>query len=96
MRFSTAITKGRHAVADPEESVSPEMAKIYRREALEARIGGPRVYGDLIRVSPKWVEWAFWFLVAVVVVVLVWTAAAKAAAFESGSSCCRTPYGAVA
>ncbi|HEX2061353.1 MAG TPA: hypothetical protein VHK90_11475 [Thermoanaerobaculia bacterium] len=55
-------------MADPEESVPPEMAKIYRREALEARIGGPRVYGDLIRVSPRWVEWAFWILVAFVAI----------------------------
>ena len=56
---------------DAEDSIPPEMAKVYRREALEARIGGPKVYGGLIRVSPRWVEWAFWFLVAIVAVAAV-------------------------
>ena len=52
---------------DEAQSVLPEMIEIYRPEALEARIRQPRLYGNLLRISPPWIEGAFWFLVAVVV-----------------------------
>ena len=38
----------------------------YRHEALEARTRSAKVYGNLVRVSPRWIEWAFWLLVVIV------------------------------
>ncbi len=51
---------------DATASVLPEMIGIYRAEALEERVRRPRAYGDLVRVSPRWIEGLFWMLVAVV------------------------------
>jgi membrane fusion protein (multidrug efflux system) len=37
---------------------------IFRKEAIEYHLGGNRTQGDLLRLSPRWTNWTYWFLVA--------------------------------
>jgi hypothetical protein len=41
--------------------------QIFRREAVEHRGAGIQEEGALLRLSPVWMSWAFWLLLAVVV-----------------------------
>jgi multidrug efflux pump subunit AcrA (membrane-fusion protein) len=40
---------------------------IFREEALEYHCLGGRAQGDLLRISSRWTNWAYWLLVAVLV-----------------------------
>lgn len=62
--------------------------EIFRREALEAYAVRGR-HGDVIRISPRWVDWAYWLIVAVVAAALAYTALAQIARYSSGPAVVR-------
>src|SRR6185369_2324079 len=46
---------------------------IFREEALNYYISGNEGQGDLLRISPKWIAWSYWLLLAVLVSGLLYT-----------------------
>lgn len=62
--------------------------EIFRREALEAHAVHGR-HGDVIRVSPRWVDWGYRVIVAFVAVALAYVAVAKIAQYSTGPAVVR-------
>jgi multidrug resistance efflux pump len=62
---------------------------LFRPEALEAA-SGRRRYGDVVRVSPGWVVYAYWALVALLVATAVFLVVGKVSTYSSGPAVIRT------
>jgi multidrug resistance efflux pump len=62
---------------------------LFRPEALEAA-SGRRRYGDVVRVSPGWVIYAYWALVALLAATAVFLVVGKVSTYSSGPAVIRT------
>lgn len=61
---------------------------LFRREALEAQ-ALPR-WGEVIRVSPSWVSWAYWVLLAMLAASLVYVSVGTVATYSAGPAVIRS------
>ena len=61
---------------------------LFRPEALEAQ--GARRYGNVVRVSPGWVPWAYRALVALLVAGIVFLVVAQVSTYSAGAAVIRT------
>lgn len=74
---------------EAEALLQPEPdATIFREEALEA-YAVRRHHGDVIRVSPRWSDWAYWVIVAFVAASVGFVAIAKIARYSTGPAVVR-------
>ena len=55
---------------------------IFRKEALEAQVL-PK-WGDVVRVSPSWISWAYWVLVLLLIGSAVFVAVGRVATYSTG------------
>jgi hypothetical protein len=60
---------------------------LFRREAIVA--AAPRAWGDLIRVSPRWVSWSYWVLVMLLVCGALFVCFVPLATYSSGPAVIR-------
>ncbi|HTJ43754.1 MAG TPA: HlyD family efflux transporter periplasmic adaptor subunit [Kofleriaceae bacterium] len=61
---------------------------IFRKEALEAQVL-PK-WGDVVRVSPGWISWAYWLLVVLLIGSAVFVAVGRVATYSSGPAIVRS------
>jgi membrane fusion protein (multidrug efflux system) len=70
----------------PPANVPPAMVSApgpFRREAMESHIQGGR-RGELLRISPAWVDWMYWLLVATALLGLVVATVAPLSEYAEG------------
>jgi hypothetical protein len=60
-----------------------ERPSLFRQEALEFRVSGPRQDG-VLRIEPPWTGWLYWIVLALVVAGVVVTATARTSETTSG------------
>jgi hypothetical protein len=60
-----------------------ERPSLFRQEALEFRVSGPR-QGGVLRIDPPWTGWLYWIVLALVVAGVVVTATARTSETTSG------------
>jgi len=63
--------------ADPERS-------LFRREALENLLSGQQRQGELLRISPDWIRWTYWILVAFFLLSLLFLLLGRVSEFAEG------------
>lgn len=61
---------------------------LFRREAMERHVGAGR-YGDVVRVSPAWVSWSYWVIVALIVSGIAYTAVGTIDEYSAGPAVIR-------
>jgi membrane fusion protein (multidrug efflux system) len=61
---------------------------IFRREAIDAQVSH-RKQGDVIRISPSWIGWSYWMLVAVLVVGIVYLSVGTIDQYSAGQAVVR-------
>lgn len=61
---------------------------LFRRAALQA--SSAPTWGDVVRVSPGWISWAYWVLVALLVGAGVFTAVGRVSTYSSGPAIVRS------
>ncbi|HEU0174060.1 MAG TPA: HlyD family efflux transporter periplasmic adaptor subunit [Blastocatellia bacterium] len=62
---------------------------IFREEALERHFIGGRAQGDLLRISSRWTNWAYWFLVAVLVAGSIYVVFGRINEYATGTAVIR-------
>ncbi|MBV8756050.1 MAG: HlyD family efflux transporter periplasmic adaptor subunit [Deltaproteobacteria bacterium] len=80
------------ALLEEEAAENP----VFRRAAIQA--ASAPTWGDVVRVSPSWITWAYWVLVAVLVAAGVFTFVGRVSTYSAGPaivrSTARTPIAA--
>jgi hypothetical protein len=66
----------------------PQDQRLFRQEAIEAQ-ALPR-WGDVIRVTPAWIGWTYWLLVATLAASLVYVALGTVATYSTGPAVVRS------
>ncbi|HUH04789.1 MAG TPA: HlyD family efflux transporter periplasmic adaptor subunit [Kofleriaceae bacterium] len=61
---------------------------LFRREAVERYAGAGR-YGDVVRVSPNWVSWSYWVIVALIVAAVGYAAIGTVDEYSAGPAVIR-------
>lgn len=83
-----------HSEALLEEAAADN--PLYRRAALQA--ASAPTWGDVVRVSPSWISWAYWVLVALLIGAAVLAVVGRVSTYSSGPaivrSTARTPIAA--
>jgi membrane fusion protein (multidrug efflux system) len=78
----TAHVQAQQLVQDAEGEA------LFRREALDA--AEPRQWGDVVRVSPSWVSWSYWVLVALLVGAAAFVCLVSVSTYSSGPALIRS------
>jgi membrane fusion protein (multidrug efflux system) len=63
-------------------------AGLFRREAVERYAGAGR-YGDVVRVSPTWVSWSYWVIVALIACAVGYAAIGTVDEYSAGPAVIR-------
>jgi len=80
-----------HVEADGvlEEDAKARGQDLFRREAMEAH-QSHRKHGDVVRISPAWVQWSYWLLLALLLVGGSYMYFGKVDDYSSGPAIIRT------
>jgi membrane fusion protein (multidrug efflux system) len=65
---------------------------VFRQEALEEHFRGSRNRGDLLRISPRWTDWTYWFLVAVFVAGSIYLVFGRINEYATGTAVIRDDW----
>lgn len=76
-------------MADSKLGPLERSAAIFREEALEYRARGSRTPGDLLRISPSWINPIYWLLVGLFVAGLTYTSFERTNEYATGTAIIR-------
>lgn len=75
-----------HSEALLEEAAAEN--PLFRRAALQA--ASAPTWGDVVRISPSWISWAYWVLVALLIAAGVFTVTGRVSTYSSGPAIVRS------
>jgi len=65
------------------------LSNIFRAEALEYHFRGSRTHGDLLRLSPRWMNWTYWLLLTVLAAGSIYVIFGSANEYATGAAVIR-------